>query len=106
MGSGTMATAVTDSHPITIPNILRLELSSANWAIFTLCFQEVMQANQKWGHFDGSSTCLIPADANKPTNDEKAAMADWDHEESIVLYMLSQHLLDSTAVCLQNVTSV
>jgi len=87
-------------------NIPHLETDGLNWAIFIMCFQEVMQANQKWGHFDGSSTCPIPANANKPTNDKKAAMADWDHEESIVLYMLSQHLLDSTAVCLQNVTSV
>ncbi len=76
MGPGTMAAAVTDSHPITIPNVLCLEPSGANWAIFTLRFQKAMQANQKWGHFDGSSTCPIPANANKPTNDKKAAMAD------------------------------
>jgi hypothetical protein len=84
-----MATAATDSLPITLLNVLRLEPSGANWAIFTLRFQEAMQANQKWGHFDGSITCPILADVAKPTDDEKNAMADWDHSKSVMLYMLS-----------------
>ena len=106
MGPSTMAAAATDSLPITLPNVPCLELSSANWAIFTLCFQEAMQANQKWGHFDGLITHPIPADIAKPTNDEKTAMVDWDCSESIVLYMLSQCLLASTAMHLQSITTI
>jgi len=89
MGPGTTAAAATDSLPITLPNVPRLEPSGANWAIFTLRFQEAMQANQKWGHFDGSITRPIPADVAKPTDDEKTAMVDWDRSESVALYMLS-----------------
>ena len=106
MGPGIMAAAATDSLPITLPNVPHLELSGVNWAIFTLCFQEAMQANQKWGHFDGLITHPIPADIAKPTNDEKTAMADWDCSESIMLYMLSQCLPDSTAMCLQSITTI
>ena len=106
MGPSTMATAITDSVPITLSNVPCLEPSSVNWAIFTLCFQKAMKANQKWGHFNGSITCPIPANVDKPTNDKKTAMADWDRSESVMLYMLSQRLPDSTAVRLQSITTV
>jgi hypothetical protein len=65
-----------------------------------------MKANQKWGHFNGSITCPIPANVDKPTDDKKTAMADWDRSESVMLYMLSQRLPDSTAVRLQSITTV
>ena len=106
MGPGTMAAAVTDSLPITLPNVLRLEPSGVNWAIFTLCFQEAMKANQKWGHFNGSITRPIPANVAKPTNDKKTTMVNWDRSESVTLYMLSQCLPDSTAVCLWSITTI
>jgi hypothetical protein len=33
-------------------------------------------------------------------------MANWDHSETVTHYMLSQQLLDSTTVCLKNVSKV
>ena len=73
MGSGTMAAAVTENPSITIPNIPCLKPSGSNWAIFLLRFQEAMEANWKWGHFDRSSMHPTAADPSKPTDDEKAA---------------------------------
>jgi hypothetical protein len=101
-----MAASVTESLPITIPNVPCLEPSSSNWAIFSMCFQEAMQANQKWGHFDGMSVHPVPKDLNAPEATEVKEMANWDHSKTIVCYMLSQWLLDSTTVCLKNVTKV
>ena len=93
-----MAAAVTENPPITILNVPRLEPSGSNWAIFLLRFQEAMEANCKWGHFDGSSTRPAAADPNKPTDEEKAAQADWDQNETVVKYLLTQHMPDSAAV--------
>ena len=67
-----MAAAVTENPSITIPNVLCLELSGSNWAIFLLRFQEAMEANCKWGHFDGSSKHPTSVDPDKPTDKEKA----------------------------------
>jgi hypothetical protein len=78
MGPGTMAAAVTENPSIIIPNVPRLEPSGSNWAIFLLRFQEAMEANRKWGHFDGSSKCPASADPEKPTDKEKAVQAEWD----------------------------
>jgi len=68
-------------------------------------FQEAMEANQKWGHFNSKSPCPVPADINKPTDDEKKEIADWKQEETVTMYLLSQHLPDSTAVHLKSLTS-
>ena len=89
MGPGTMAAAVTENTPISIPNVPRLELSGTNWAIFSLRFQEAMEANQKWGHFDGTSTRPAAADPDKPTDVEKAVQAEWDQAETVAKYLLS-----------------
>ncbi len=101
-----MATAVTENPSITIPNVPRLELSGSNWAIFLLRFQEAMEANQKWGHFDGSSTHPAPVDPDKPTDDEKAAQAEWDRNEMVAKYLLTQRMPDSAAVHLCHITLV
>ena len=53
-----------DPLPTSVP---RLESTGSNWAILSMWFQEVMEANQKWGHFDGSTKHPVPADENKPT---------------------------------------
>jgi hypothetical protein len=106
MGPGTMAAAVTENTPISIPNVPHLEPSGTNWAIFLLWFQEAMEANQKWGHFDGTSTCPTAVDPDKPTNVKKAAQAEWDQAETVAKYLLSQCLPDSAAMRLCNITSV
>ena len=100
-----MATAITMNDPLPT-SVPRLKPNGSNWAIFSMRFQEAMEANQKWGHFDGSTARPVPADPSKPTDDEKKAMAAWDLDETVSCYMLSQRLPDSTAVCLKAITSV
>src|SRR6266702_7625579 len=94
--------AMSDPLPTSVP---RLDPTGSNWAIFSMRFQEAMEANQKWGHFDGKSPCPVPAVVNKPTDDEKKEVADWKQEETVTKYLLSQRLPDSTAVHLKSLIS-
>ncbi len=64
-----------------------------------------MEANQKWGHFDGTTPCPVPAKATTPTDAEAKAVADWRQDEIVTKYLLSQRLPDSTAVRLKSLTS-
>ena len=68
-------------------------------------FQEAMEANQKWGHFNGTTTCPVPADAAKPTPNEVRAGAAWDQDESVARYLVSQCLPNSTTVHLKSLTT-
>jgi len=106
MGSGTMAAAVTENPSITILNVPCLELSRLNWAIFSLRFQEAMEANRKWGHFDRSSERPASADPDKPTDKEKAAQVEWDQNEMVAKYLLTQRMPDSATVRLRAITLV
>ena len=84
-----MAAAITMNDPLPT-SVPCLKPNGSNWAIFSMWFQEAMEANQKWGHFDGFTACPVPADPSKPTDDEKKAMATWDLDETLSRYMLSQ----------------
>ena len=77
-----MATAITISDPLPT-SVPHLETNGSNWAIFSMRFQEAMEANQKWGHFDGTTTRPVPADTAKPTPDEVKAGAAWDQDENM-----------------------
>jgi gag-polypeptide of LTR copia-type len=101
-----MAAAVTKNPSITIPNIPHLKLSGSNWAIFSLRFQEAIKANCKWGHFNRSSKCPTSADPDKPTDEEKAMQVDWDQNEMVAKYLLTQRMLDSATVHLCTITLV
>jgi hypothetical protein len=65
-----------------------------------------MEANRKWGHFDGSSTRPTAADLDKPTDEEKAAQAEWDQNETVAKYLLTRRMPDSAAVRLRAITLV
>ena len=99
-----MATAITMNDPLPT-SIPCLKTTGSNWAIFSMRFQEAMEANQKWGHFIGSIARPVPADVNKPTNAEKKAMSEWDQDETISCYLLSQRLPNSTAVHLKSLAT-
>ena len=68
-----------EQHPSNIP---QLEADGSNWAIFTMRFQEAMQATQLWSHFDGMSTTPTAKDPNKPTNVEKKKIEAWEHSDT------------------------
>ena len=99
MGPGSMAAVVIKSIPCLEPN-------GSNWAIFSMHFEEAMLASQKWGHFDGTSTCLTPKDPKAIEATEQKAMDEWDHAEMLAQYMLLQHLPDSTAIHLKNILTI
>ena len=80
------------------PNIPRLEPNGVNWAVFSMRFQEAMQATRRWSYFDGSKLCPVPADKANPTDAETEAIDKWDYEDQIARYLLSQRLPDTTTM--------
>ena len=82
MGLQSMAAAITISDPLPT-SVPHLETNGSKWAIFSMRFQEAMEANNKWGQFDGTTTCPVPADTAKPTPDEVKAGAAWDQDENV-----------------------
>ena len=102
MGPGLPTNIMSDPNANSVPH---LEPNGSNWAIFSMCFQEAMEANLKWSHFDGSATRPVPKDAKNPTDDEKKSGLAWDQDEVMAHYLLSQHLPDLTAVCLKGLAS-
>lgn len=52
-----------------------LKPTGSNWVIFSRWFQEAMEANQKQGHFNGSLGHPTSVDVQRPTKNEKKAMA-------------------------------
>jgi transposase InsO family protein len=79
-------------------NIPRLEPDGSNWAIFVVWFRESMQANRRWGYFDGKTARPEPTDPANVTAAEQESIAKWDYEDLVARYLLSQRLPDSTAV--------
>jgi hypothetical protein len=71
-----MGPAMPTSNPMSDPyatSVPHLKPTGSNWAIFSMRFQEAMEANQKWGHFDGSATRPVPTDDKNPTDDKTKA---------------------------------
>ena len=103
MGPG-LASAMSASTPIEqLPaNIPCLEPSGINWAIFSMRFREAMKATRRWGYFDGTKSHPEPKDKGNVTDDETEAIEKWDHEDLVARYLLSQHLPDTTAICLSH----
>lgn len=66
----TTATALADQLSSSVP---RLDSSGKNWAIFSIRFQDAVEAKGFWGHFDGTEPCPQPATKDRPTPDESAA---------------------------------
>src|SRR6266850_6489293 len=95
----TTSTALSDQLPGSIP---RLEPSGLNWAIFSLRFQDAMEAKGFWGHFDGTEDKPVPTDANAITMEEKAEIALWDKNERLAKSLLTQKLPDSALMRIRN----
>ena len=86
-------TALADTLPSSIP---KLKASGLNWVIFSLHFQDAIEAKGYWGHFDGtdlhpvvtqtsppstSATTKMSATTTSPTAEELAVIAQWDKDE-------------------------
>ena len=108
------ATALADTLPSSIP---KLEASGLNWAIFSLHFQDAVEAKGYWGHFDGTDLCPVvtqtsppstsattetSATTTSPTAEELAVIAQWDKDERSAKSLLTQKIPDSTLMRICN----
>jgi hypothetical protein len=93
--------------PISLSNllpssILKLDSTGVNWAIFTVRFQDAMEAKGFWGHFDGSTPCLVPKDAKAVTAKEAAFIEQWDNHDCSAKSLLTQTIPDSMLMCIHS----
>jgi len=85
-----------------LSSVLKLDASGLNWVIFSLCFQDTVEAKGYWGHFDGTSECPavpkledLPAMTAAPTpttpsaEDLAAAANQWDKDEQLAKSLLT-----------------
>src|SRR5713101_6642159 len=82
-----------DSLPNSIP---KLDPCSKNWAIFQIQIQNMMEVKEKWVHFN--KKFMLPAN--------QALAAEWDKDERVAKYMLTQRLPNSTVIHIQKLTTV
>ena len=95
-------TSLSDSLPSSIP---KLDSTGLTWAIFSIRFQDAIEAKGFWGHFDGS-TPRPTAATTTPTDVEKAAMSQWDKDERSAKSLLTQRIPDSTLMHIHTKRSV
>ena len=106
------ATSLADTLPLSVP---KLDASGLNWAVFSLYFQDAVEANSYWSHVDGMSehpvvpkpedlsvtheTAAAPvADAPVPATpsaeDLAAAINQWDKDERSAKSLRTQKIPD------------
>jgi hypothetical protein len=111
-----------------------LDVSGANWAIFALRFQMVVQGKGLWKHFDGSELCPVLSTAAQTSTAPTTAPAApavatptivppttapvsppigiqdeinaWKKNENIAHSLLAQHLPNSTLIVMSPIDSV
>lgn len=104
-------TSLSDSLP---SSILKLDVSGLNWVIFSVHFQDAVEAKGFWSYFDGTSPCPTadavsvtnPADGTvkvtPPSNDDLAAVDKWVKDERSAKSLLTQKIPDSTLMHVHN----
>ncbi len=83
---------MSDQLPGSVP---KLDPTGLNWAIFSVRFQDAVEAKGFWGHFDGSEPCPTAANAEEPTAEETTKINQWKKEERSAKSLLTQKLPDS-----------
>ncbi|KIJ91986.1 hypothetical protein K443DRAFT_13950 [Laccaria amethystina LaAM-08-1] len=90
-----VATAsLNDTLPSSIP---KLDATGLNWAVFSLRFEDAVQAKGFWGHFSGTTPCPTATIESAPTADELAAIEKWEKArdyacDEVVLLVLVRFL--------------
>ena len=90
--------SLSDSLPSSIP---KLDSSGLNWAIFSICFQDTVEAKGFWSHFDGTGSCpsadqVSTTDSDgkvmlsPPSETDLAAVDKWDKDEHSAKSLLTQ----------------
>ena len=69
----TTTTSLSDSLSLSVP---KLESTGMDWAIFSVCFQDAVEAKGFWGHFDGTTTCLVAVDIIVTATDGTTAIVN------------------------------
>jgi hypothetical protein len=90
---------LSDSLPLSIP---KLDHSGLNWAIFSVRFQDAVEAKGFWGHFDGTSPrpIAVSVTATDGTTAVDTVLIDqWDRNERSAKSLLTQKISDSTLMC-------
>jgi len=82
----------------------KLDPSGQNWAIFSVRFQDAMEAKGFWGHFDGSDLCLTLS--SPATDAEIAAEAQWVKDERSTKSLLTQKIPDGMLMRIHTKTTV
>jgi len=115
--SSVTATSLADTLPSSVP---KLDASGLNWVVFSLRFQDAVEAKGYWGHFDGTSerpsvpkpedlpamTADAPAPAAPSAEDLAAAISQWDKDERSAKSLLTQKIPDSALMRIQNKKSI
>ena len=86
------STSLSDQLPGSVP---KLDPTRLNWAIFSVRFQDAVEAKGFWGHFDGSEPCPTAVNAEEPTAEETTKINQWKKEERSAKSLLTQKLPDS-----------
>ena len=122
--SSVTTTSLADTLPSSVP---KLDASGLNWAVFSLRFQDAVEAKGYWGHFDGTSerstapkledlpattavagetTTDAPAPTTPSAEDLAAATNQWNKDERSAKSLLTQKIPDSALMRIQNKKSV
>ena len=102
----TTATSLSDSLPSSIP---KLDSTRINWAIFSVHFQDTVEAKGFWGHFNGSTprpAVISVTTAEGATTVDAAAADQWDKDERSAKSLLTQKIPDLTLMCIHGKKSV
>jgi hypothetical protein len=104
----TTVPVTTDTLPTNVP---KLDIKGTNWAIYSLHFQVAIEAKELWKQFDrtnpkpvgspmtsGGTTTVSPLDP--------VALAQWQKHKNLMKHLLTQHIPNSTALCVQNLTDI
>ena len=116
--SSVTTTSPSDTLPSSIP---KLDASGINWAIFSVRFQDAIEAKGFWNHFDGSSirpeqtytpqitdtdgtttggTPIIPPD------ELAASQYQWDKDKHSAKSLLTQKIPNCTLMCIHTKKTV
>ncbi|TFK43040.1 hypothetical protein BDQ12DRAFT_575539, partial [Crucibulum laeve] len=101
---------LSDSLPSSVP---KFESSGANWPIFSLHFQDAVNAKGFWGHFDGSNPCPTLTSLSVPLHNSPAlsktdreVITKWDKDKQSARSLLTQKIPDAALMLVHNLSTV
>jgi len=101
-----MSTTTASLNDILPSNVPKLEPNGLNWAVFSLHFEDAVQAKGFWGHFNGTTPCPTAAIESAPTAEELATIEKWEKDKRSSRSLLTQKLPDSALMRIRTKPSV